>query len=176
MDFSCQPRPPHQWWLLKPGPPPRWWFLKPGPPPRWWFLKQRRNERGSFEFFLNGDAFCRICKIMRKNPAAKCYPKWELNPAICLQNDIAEIYFIMDRAELRFSFYSVSTDDSDFPKESKLKSWKWQKLHSLCNTEIFIHKNTRQGILGYFVKSSRKQHEVHVRQSNFSQNNQNWQY
>ena len=34
------------------------------------------------DFSLNEDAFCRFYRIMRKqkNPAAKCYPQWELNP------------------------------------------------------------------------------------------------
>ena len=33
--------------------------------------------------------------------------------AICLQNNIAEMYFIMDRSALGFSFYSVSGNASD---------------------------------------------------------------
>ena len=32
---------------------------------------------------------------------------------ICPQNIIAEIYFIMDRSDLYFSFYSMSGDVSD---------------------------------------------------------------
>ena len=32
---------------------------------------------------------------------------------ICLQNDIAEIYFIMHGSKLCFSFYSISRDGSD---------------------------------------------------------------
>ena len=38
---------------------------------------------GYFEFFPNGDTFCRILQNQEKiknNPAAKCDPKWELNP------------------------------------------------------------------------------------------------
>ena len=32
---------------------------------------------------------------------------------ICLQNDIPEIYFIMDRSDLHLSFHSMSRDVSD---------------------------------------------------------------
>ena len=31
----------------------------------------------------------------------------------CQENDIAEIYFMMDRSELHFSFYNTFGDDSD---------------------------------------------------------------
>ena len=37
--------------------------------------------KGSSEFSLNGDAFCRFDRITRKqkSPAAKCYPQYKLN-------------------------------------------------------------------------------------------------
>ena len=36
----------------------------------------------------------------------KCFQAYGKTEAICLQNYIAEIHFIMDRSELRFNFYS----------------------------------------------------------------------
>ena len=36
--------------------------------------------------------------------------------AICLQNNITEIYFIMDGSKLHFCFYSISRDGSDIDR------------------------------------------------------------
>ena len=39
------------------------------------------------------------------------FQAWDKIQVICLQNNIAEMFFIMDRSELHFSFYSMSGDD-----------------------------------------------------------------
>ena len=63
------------------------------------------------------------------------FQQWGKIESICPQNDIAGIYFIMDRAELRFSFYSMSGMAqifADFPTGSKQKRQKWQKTDHHC--------------------------------------------
>ena len=46
---------------------------------------------------------------------------WSRIKAICLQNNVTEIYFIMDRSNLYFSFYSLSMDASDIHRFSNMK-------------------------------------------------------
>ena len=41
--------------------------------------------------------------------------------AIDPENNIAEIYFIMDRSDLHFSFYSIAEDGSDIHRFSNRK-------------------------------------------------------
>ena len=46
-------------------------------------LDLRMTSFISIDVFLNGDALCRILQNhekTKKNPVAKCYPQWELNP------------------------------------------------------------------------------------------------
>ena len=48
------------------------------------------------------------------------FQAWGKIEAICLQNNIAEIYFMMDRPDLHFKFYNVSGGAFDihrFPKQ-----------------------------------------------------------
>ena len=53
----------------------------------------------------------------------------------CLQNNIAEMYFIMDRSEWCLVFKAHLGMDQifrDLPTESKETGWKWQKIHAIC--------------------------------------------
>ena len=50
----------------------------------------------------------------------RCFQAWGKIEAICLQTNIAEMYFIMDKSDLYFGFYSIPGDSSDiyrFPKK-----------------------------------------------------------
>ena len=53
---------------------------------------------------------------------------WGKIEVICLHNNIAEMYFIMDSAKLRFSFSRMVQIFTYFPTESKQK---WQKQMSV---------------------------------------------
>ena len=50
----------------------------------------------------------------------KYFQAWDKIEAICLQNITAGIYFIMDRSNLQFSFYSMSGDASDIHRFLKI--------------------------------------------------------
>ena len=51
----------------------------------------------------------------------RCFQAWGKTEAICLQNDIAEIYFKMERSELHFNLHSMSGDDSEIHRFSHRK-------------------------------------------------------
>ena len=84
----------------------------------------------------------------------KYFQAWGKIDAICLQNNIAEIYFIINRSNLHFSFFSMSGDASDiyrFPKRKETKiakiTWslftsyweicEYQRHPQICNVEAW---------------------------------------
>ena len=72
---------------------------------------------------------------------------WGKIEAICQQNNIAEIHFIMDKSGLHFSFYSISGHGSDFPTGSKQK---WQKSHGHCLFPVGKSGNIRDIYQTYY--------------------------
>ena len=46
---------------------------------------------------------------------------WFIKKDICPKNIVSEIYFIMDKSDLRFIFYSASGNDSDIHRFSNKK-------------------------------------------------------
>ena len=78
----------------------------------------------------------------------------------CLQNNIAEIYFIMDGSERCLSFYSIPRDGSDLPTGSKEKGQKWQKMHAICLLPVRLSVNI-WSIPRYAVKTKTSLGSIH---------------
>ena len=64
------------------------------------------------------------------------------NLTTCLQNDIAVIYFVVDRSDLHFGFYSISGDRSDIYRFSNRKLTMTKCFFHFClfSCKVFLHR------------------------------------